>query len=259
MNKVTLFLIVLSLVFLASCWANKVYFSELPQEKQDEITKIWHDIISQSFSEIIPLAFDSSLSDEEKDRKSDEIITMSEKRFEEEIIKKYPNVIFWTFEEFNEKIWLPKDNNTKKEEKIIVKKWDNYIYTNNEWMEISVNIHDVINLETREYSDWFYTYDGNNNFVIVRLKWENIWKKVWFISVNEYSIILHTKDWYEYKPSTTIQVSSDSRPDGYVWCIACDMNPWVRWYHDILFDLDINDIIWWELQLSEYDNIFFQL
>lgn len=262
--KKVLSIIFLSFFLLTSCWTTeKVFFSELPQEKKDEIIAIGQDIVAESFTKLMPIAFNFDLNEEEKDRQSDEIIAVAEKRFQNEIVRQYPNVIFWEFEEFNQKIGLGEGflDNTEdtQEERVIISKWDNHLHSPDEWLEISVKILNIEDLETREFDDGFYTYNANNNFVKIRLQWENTGRRLWFIPVNQYSIILHTADGYEFRPVTTIQVWRDNRPDWYVWCISCSMNPWDKWYEDILFDLSIEQVVWWQLQLSEYNNIFFQL
>lgn len=150
-----------------------------------------------------------------------------------------------------------KKEETKKEAENI-KFGENFSFKKSEWEELALKVREVKDL-WKSYEDVLYwKQEAKNNFFIVRLEAENIWKKETFKSLSEYDIKIFTVDWFEYKAKTVKQVT-ENRPEGYEWCISCSHNPWEKNIQDIIFDIPSEKIKWAKIMLDEEDNVLFSI
>ncbi len=117
MKKILKLLIIsISVLLLFSCGKTEITiekgdFKDLSTEKQQEISEYSIEILTPQLKKIMGFASDFSLSDEESNKKMNEIREESKKLFNETVQKKYPEVNFWeyiTFENYiDQKILIP--------------------------------------------------------------------------------------------------------------------------------------------------------
>lgn len=250
----------LCLFTLTSCWKTK--FENLPIEKQEEITNYYLWKVSPILWEMITIAFDFDLSEEEKDKKWDELVEKAKKIFENDLKKQYSNVEFWTYEEWNEE--TNKVDNSREEQNILqtenireytsVPFWDFYEFDKWDDEKIKIKVNDIVWKWTK-IEHQYLVYTAKSEFLLIRLEAENIWKKPTWKWLWDVKLI--TKDWYEFSSSDTIQ-NPENLKDWYSGCISCEMNPMEKAEQWIVFDLQKIDLAWAKLRFED-DLVEFEL
>ena len=159
---------------------------------------------------------------------------------------------------WNNTIFTEKTEKKWKDSIIIPAGWE-YIYKTDNWWEMKLKIREVIDYGD-SYNLWWSSYKADKWFIVVRVESENVWTKPAFVNYSEYTVMLESKNWMQFRAKATEQVSSDNwRPEWYWWCIGCESNPWDKNVEDIIFDLEKDKIDWWKIALFDDEDIRFQL
>ena len=131
--------------------------------------------------------------------------------------------------------------------------WNFYEFSKSEDEKIKIKVNDIV-WKWTEYWDYI-VYKAKNEFLFIRLEWENIWKKPTFKWL--WNVKLITKDWYEFSSSNTEQ-NPDNLKDWYSWCIECELNPLWKAEQWIVFDIPKTDLAWAILRFED-DLVDFEL
>lgn len=147
-----------------------------------------------------------------------------------------------------------KSNKNEEKIEVIPQKWS-YTFEKND-TEMKISIYEAFDA-WKNYSDGWDTFTAKNNFIVVRIAWENVGNKPAFKSLSQYNLLLETADGKQYRPTDVKQVWWDNRPEGYGGCVSCESNPWEKNVQDAIFD--INESLDWAKVILEDDNIAFEL
>lgn len=165
---------------------------------------------------------------------------------------------------FQEAFWTKSDwekTTIQKVEKITktIAKWEFHAFSKWEKEELKIKVREIKDhgKSLESGNSWENDIEGKNNIIVIRLESENVWKKPTFKWVSEYSALLITKDWMEFRPISTKQVSD--RLEWYWGCISCENNPWEKNVEDIIFDIKPEQVEWAKLMINEKDKVMFQL
>lgn len=255
MKKIlTVLSITLGIILISGCSLSKTDFNDLPQEKQTEIeNQIKEKILAPYMEEIMSLAFQNNVNEQDLEK----IINQKAEKFKNDLVifldENYPNIKF-NINEISKIDNSKTASNTKKPKefkKVVL--WEFYEFIKSENEKIKIKVNDVI-WKWTEYWDYF-VYKAKNEFLFVRLEWENVWKKPTFKWL--WNVKLITKDWYEFSSSDTEQ-NPDNLKDWYGWCIECELNPLWKAEQWIVFDIPKKDLAWAVLRFED-DLVDFEL